>query len=179
MTETLTFTQTYTSRSHFDIDSYLATTSIDTSCSKIHAQKAFHPNLDLFAAICTSPATLLEDPHYLKRLEDLEAFVMFVVSLMAKNNVTAVVFPTAKIPAPLHSDVKRWDPWGFPTNTLLASSLRFPAISVPAGLTKDGDGGLPVGLEIVGLPGREQMLLEMAYGVEGLIGARKAAKLEV
>jgi amidase len=177
MAETLTFTQTYTSRSQSDIDSYLATTKLNTTCSQIYAQKAFHPNLDLFASICTSPSTPLEDPHYLQRLEDREAFVMTVIQLMAKNDVTALVFPTAKIPAPLHSDVGRWDPWGFPTNTLLASALRFPAISVPVGFTKDGERGLPVGLEIVGLPGREQMLLEMAYGVEELVGARKAPKL--
>jgi amidase len=179
MAETLTFTQAYTSRSHSDIDSYLATTKLNITCSQIHAQKAFHPNLDLFASICTSPSIPSEDPYYLQRLEDRESFVMTVVRLMAKNNVTALVFPTAKIPAPLHSDVNRWDPWGFPTNTLLASALRFPAISVPAGFTKEEEGGLPVGMEIVGLPGREQMLLEMAYGVEGLIGARKAPKFDV
>jgi amidase len=42
MAETLTFTQTYTSRSRSDIDSYLATTKLNTTCSQIHAQKAFH-----------------------------------------------------------------------------------------------------------------------------------------
>jgi Asp-tRNA(Asn)/Glu-tRNA(Gln) amidotransferase A subunit family amidase len=109
MTETLTFTQTYTSRSHSDIDSYLATTKLNTTCSQIHAQKAFHPNFDLFASICTSPSIPSKDPNYLQRLEDRETFVMAVVSLMVKNNVSALVFPTAKIPAPLHAVSKRFE----------------------------------------------------------------------
>lgn len=57
----------------------------------------------------------------------------------------------------------------FPTNTFLASVTRHPAISVPAGFTEDG---LPVGMELIALEYQEQHLLELAYGVEAIIGAR-------
>ena len=61
----------------------------------------------------------------------------------------------------------------YPTNTVIASQLLFPAISVPIGMTKDTeedpDGPeLPVGLEILGLPMGEERLLAVAAGVESV-----------
>ena len=53
--------------------------------------------------------------------------------------------------------------WTSPTNTLIAAQTWMPAMSVPAGFTP---GGLPVGLEIVGLPYREADLLSLAYAFE-------------
>ena len=50
-----------------------------------------------------------------------------------------------------------------------------PAISIPVGFTTDG--GLPVGLELLGLPYQEQVLLKLGFGVEELIKARKAPVL--
>lgn len=44
-----------------------------------------------------------------------------------------------------------------------------PAISVPAGLTPQGQ---PVGIQIVAAPGREAALLSVAAFVEGVLGAR-------
>ena len=58
----------------------------------------------------------------------------------------------------------------FPTNTLIAAQTWMPAVSVPAGFTPDG---LPVGLEIVGLPYREAGLLSLAYAYEQLTRHRK------
>ena len=45
-----------------------------------------------------------------------------------------------------------------------------PAVSVPAGFTSDG---LPVGLEIVGLPYREADILSLAYAYEQLTQHRR------
>ena len=61
----------------------------------------------------------------------------------------------------------------YPTNTVIASQLLFPAISVPIGRTKDleedADGPeLPVGLEVLGLPFGEEQLLAVAAGVESI-----------
>ena len=48
------------------------------------------------------------------------------------------------------------------------SATTLPAISVPAGFT---DGGLPVGLQLVGAPRGERALLEIAAAVADLLGA--------
>lgn len=59
----------------------------------------------------------------------------------------------------------------FPTNTIIGSQLLFPAISVPAGKTRDLDEDpegpeLPVGMEILGLPLQEEKLMAVAAGAE-------------
>jgi Asp-tRNA(Asn)/Glu-tRNA(Gln) amidotransferase A subunit family amidase len=176
LVETLAFTATYLSRSRSDLDGFFASTKppLNTTCEEIHASKKYDERLDLFAGLAKGPKVPSEDPHYLQRLEDREAFQMLVVGIMAKHNISAIVFPDTKIPAPLHSDITNWTAMEFPTNTLLGSQTRLPAITVPAGFTESG---LPVGLEILGLPYAEQTLLEMAYGVEHLIRARKAPSL--
>ena len=66
---------------------------------------------------------------------------------------------------------RRWTCLTYPTNTIIGSQLLFPAISVPVGMTKDLDDepespDLPVGLEILGLPLREESLMAVAAGVE-------------
>ena len=65
----------------------------------------------------------------------------------------------------------RWTCLTYPTNTIIGSQLIFPAISVPVGksrnLEEDPDGPeLPFGLEILGLPLREERLMAVAAGVE-------------
>ena len=71
----------------------------------------------------------------------------------------------------------RWTCLDFPTNTIIGSQLLFPAISVPAGTTKDleedpEEPELPVGLEILGLPLREESLMAVAAGVEAAFRGR-------
>jgi aspartyl-tRNA(Asn)/glutamyl-tRNA(Gln) amidotransferase subunit A len=53
--------------------------------------------------------------------------------------------------------------------TALASVTGQPAISVPCGLD---DAGLPVGLQLIGRPGEDELLLHVAALVEGLPGGR-------
>ena len=174
----LTFTSTYYSRSRYDIDKFLATKPhIGKTCADIYAEKAYHLALDLFAGLATGPATPHDDPKYLQRLEEREVFQRLVIGIMATHQLDAIVFPDVQIPPPTHDDVLggKWTCLQFPTNTIIASQLRMPAISVPAGHTREG---LPVGLELMGLPYREQKILQLAYGVEKLLEARRAPQFE-
>jgi len=71
----------------------------------------------------------------------------------------------------------RWTCLNFPTNTVIASQLLFPAVSVPIGRSKDVDEDpdgpeLPVGLEILGLSLDEERLLAVAAGVEATCSKR-------
>ena len=69
----------------------------------------------------------------------------------------------------------RWTCLTYPTNTVIASQLHFPAATVPAGFTEDR---LPVGLEIMTSSFEETDLLAVARGVEATLDARRAPRLE-
>ena len=85
-----------------------------------------------------------------------------------------LVYPDVQALPPRHDDIVSGavDSTEFPTNTILASTLRFPAISVPAGFTEDN---LPVGLELLGLPFGEGPLLRVAAQVEAILRASAQA----
>lgn len=172
-----TFTPTYLSRSRYDINNFLATHRIikDVTFESIHASKQFHQSLPLFHTLGDSFTNPNDDPEYGARLQQQQEFQNVVMSVMIENQIDAIIYPSVKITAPLIKDVlgKRfWD--HFPTNTGIGSQLKFPAISVPVGFTEDG---LPVGLEILGMPFSEQKLLELAFGVEALVNARRPPTL--
>jgi len=56
------------------------------------------------------------------------------------------------------------------TNRRLAASLSFPAISVPGGFFADG---LPIGLEFLGRPFAEGVLIKAAYDYEQVTRHRR------
>jgi Asp-tRNA(Asn)/Glu-tRNA(Gln) amidotransferase A subunit family amidase len=103
-----------------------------------------------------------------------EEFQRAILNTFAQHELDVLVCPTVRIPAPLTSDVEEWSANAssatlFPTNTVIASHGSLPAVSVPAGLTGDG---LPVGLEVVGRPYDEPLLLDVAYGLEQTLHLR-------
>lgn len=168
------FSTTYMSRSRWDINNFLASHPVikDVTVESIHSSKQYHPSLALFEKLGEGIAYPKEDPDYGLRLDAQLEFQQVVTSIMIEHNLDAIVYPSVKITPPTIEDTlskKFWD--YFPTNTSIGSQLRWPAISVPVGFT---DEGLPVGLEILGRPFEEQKLLELAFGVEALMKARRA-----
>jgi Asp-tRNA(Asn)/Glu-tRNA(Gln) amidotransferase A subunit family amidase len=85
------------------------------------------------------------------------------------ETVDLIVTPTTPIPAPTIAELKENPELLRPRELLLLRNTRpfnvwgVPAISIPCGLTK---AGLPIGLQIAGPPGREDMVLEFAYACE-------------
>ncbi|HET7889790.1 MAG TPA: amidase family protein, partial [Bradyrhizobium sp.] len=57
-------------------------------------------------------------------------------------------------------------------HTVSASSVGLPGISLPAGLSR---AGLPIGLELDGSLGSDRRLLNLASGIEGILGANSSA----
>lgn len=181
LAQILALTFTYPQRSRSDLDAWFARHAfLKTDTKTIHDLKQYHPALDLFEDIALGPGTPERDLSFTSRLLARDRLQQAVISLMAKHELDALAFPDCQIPAPLLKDVldQRWLADKFPTNTLVASQSLMPAISVPAGLTQDETGpSLPVGLELLGLPYREQPLLELAYGVEQIVAARRPPPL--
>lgn len=101
-------------------------------------------------------------------------------AVFRKHDIAAVVFPTEVLPPlPIRAggdDAFEMIEFNGRTagklgtllrNTWLAAALGAPALSVPAGLTRDG---LPVGLEFDGLPGNDGTLLALGAAAESAIG---------
>jgi amidase len=174
------FTSVYYSRSLQDMNAFLKSRpniGIE-SIQKLYASGDYHPKLDLLEGIATGPASLTEDPEYLARMFAQGEFQRAVIKLMQEHRLDAIAFPDSRLPAPTHDDVlgDRWTCLTYPTNTVIASQLLFPAITVPAGFTTQG---LPVGLELMAPPFAERTLLRLAAGVEASVAGRRAPKLSV
>jgi amidase len=94
-------------------------------------------------------------PEYYQLMEAREESQRIVVEIKAENHLDAICFPRVRINAPTTDDVlaASWTCLEFPTNTVIASQLWMPAITIPAGFT---DNGLPVGLELMALPYQER-----------------------
>lgn len=172
------FTSVYFTRSLQDMNAFiqerpqLGFSGID----ELHVTGRFHRKLDLFEGIATGPKTAKDDPEYLDRILAQGEFQRSVLAIMVENELDAIAFPDTKLPAPTHEDVysDRWTCLTYPTNTVIASQLYFPAVTVPAGFT---EGGLPVGLELMSVPYDEARLLKVARGVEKATDARRAPEL--
>lgn len=150
-----------------DIDSFLAELDdppVD-SVEELHQSGTYHEALELFETIADAPTDPTTEPTYWERVAGQAQFREELVASIARNEVDAIAFPDVQVPPPEHEalrtgEVRRAD---YPVNTTIASQSGCPAISVPAGFTDDG---LPVGMELLGMPYAEPRLLGLAFAFE-------------
>ncbi len=168
------YTSLYINHSRHDIDNFLASRAgvPMKTFKEIYDAGKYHPAIDLFPMIVEGPEDPLSDPEYYPRYTAREKFQRIVVNEMAKVGACALVYPTTQIPSPTREelDAGKWGTFEYPTNTLIAAQTWMPAMSMPAGFT---DGGVPVGIEIVGYPYREADLLSLAYAFEQATNHRR------
>jgi Asp-tRNA(Asn)/Glu-tRNA(Gln) amidotransferase A subunit family amidase len=108
------------------------------------------------------------DIAYLPVLHAKEELRRTVLTLMADRELDALVYATfdhqpTLIAADVLTNPNPEDAYGLGNNRYLSPVIGFPAITVPAGFTVDG---LPVGLELLGRPFTEGMLLQYAFAYE-------------
>jgi amidase len=130
-----------------------------------------------------SVALDLNDPVYLAaKNQGVMALKSSLQAIFAKDQLDAIVYPTANRPAPLikPSDAPAGVADGAGPGTgggesaaLFADESGSPEIIVPAGMTKDG---LPVTLSFLGRPYSEPKLLGYAYDFEQATRARVLPK---
>lgn len=100
-----------------------------------------------------------------------------VQSIMDKENLDAIVFPTMSCPASSRFDQEDptyvCDAYDTYAAGYIASATGFPEITVPAGATKEE---LPVGISFLGLAYSELSLLDIAYSFEQATNARTLPK---
>jgi len=108
------------------------------------------------------------DPGYLDYLLARDRIRVSVMNVMAELDLDALVYATFDHPPSLialdaETNPSPADDYGLGDNRQLSPVTAFPALTVPAGFTPDG---LPVGLEFLGRPYTEKMLLGFGYAFE-------------
>lgn len=154
-----------------DLDAYLARlprTVAARSMADLLASGKVHPS------VTGTLATALEltgcEADYRERLQRQQDLRQRLLNLMAAHRLDALAFPhqrrlVARIGEP---QAER--------NGVLASATGFPAIVIPAGFSgpdRHAPQGVPVGLEFLGRPFSEPVLIRLAYAAEQALRARR------
>lgn len=123
-----------------------------------------------------TPAWSAQSEEYARRLRRAQADHAHVRAWMAQQRLDAVLYPVQRIPV-----VKCGAPGGQAgRNGIMASCLGFPAVCFPGGFTQPEDTaplGVPVGMELMGLPGTEEALLSMVNALMNCFPVRRGVPL--
>ena len=143
------------------INAYLAAGNTPVkSLEEIISSGKFHPNI---GDNITKAQGLAMDDSYRLRLQKRSELQQRVMKIMADERLDAIMFPHQKrLVVPIgETQVER--------NGALGSVTGFPSIVVPGGFsspTPTATLGVPVGIEFLGRPWSEKVLVEIAYGYE-------------
>ena len=115
------------------------------------------------------------DPGYLAHLLARDQLRQDVYQVMADHDLDALVHTTFDHPPSLiapdvETNPSPADDYGLGDNRLLSPLTGWPALTVPAGFTPDG---LPIGIEFLGRPFTEGMLIRFGYAFEQATGHRR------
>ncbi|MCL1993504.1 MAG: amidase family protein [Spirochaetes bacterium] len=144
------------------------------SLDEVIASGKYHPGIkaNIDAAMALSTST----PEYKKKLAYIAEMQPRMIKLMSDFKLDAIIFPhQQQLVCKVGESQKE-------RNGVLASVTGFPSIALPAGFsdpTPDAPLGVPVGMEILGRPWSEPLLLEIAYGFEQAAAVRKAPLMPV
>ena len=110
------------------------------------------------------------------RLSRIRSDRFRILEYMKKEKVAAYIYPSQVVPV-----VKVKDPAGQKGRTgILASCLGFPAVSYPAGYTVPDENaplGVPIGMDLLGAPGSEKLLLSLCRYLDADRIERMAPKM--
>jgi amidase len=143
------------------INAYLASGNAPVkSLQEIIASGKFSPNI---ADSLTKAQALEMDDSYRLRLQKRAKLQQRVMKIMADERLDAIVFPhQQRLVVPVgEKQAER--------NGALGSVTGFPSIVVPGGYsspTPTAALGVPVGMEFLGRPWSEKLLIEIGYGYE-------------
>jgi amidase len=110
-----------------------------------------------------------DDRAYLRSQQDRQRLRQAVLNVMAKRDLDAIAYATFDHEAPVIPEDQLTNPKALKgvrqgNNRELAPVTGFPALAVPAGFTRATH--LPVGVDLLGRPWTEELLLQMGYAYE-------------
>jgi Asp-tRNA(Asn)/Glu-tRNA(Gln) amidotransferase A subunit family amidase len=151
-------------RFKFDINNYLAGLGPRAplkSLEEVIASKNFHPSIEkrLVDAQAVEPPPQ-DNPKCQSVEEGRQRLREAVLQVMDGENLDALVYPTWNNPPRLIGDLNT--PHGN-NSPLLSPPTGFPAITVPMGFTR---GVFPAGVQFLGRPWSEPVLIKLAYAYE-------------
>jgi len=151
------------------LERYLAGTwpQFPKTIAAIVAAEKFHPLHEVglkTTAVAPPPG---EDPIAAKLEADETRMRRAYLDAMDGQRIDALILPVASFPPKLNGD-RNTTPTG--ATTWIASGLHWPAAVVPMGTTYED---LPSGLQIIGRPWTEPILIEIAYAYEQATRHRK------
>ena len=129
------------------------------SLAEIAASELYHPQLTtVFKTRAAHPGTRSEGYATVQqRQRDLYQQLEQVFRL---HNINLLAYPVVRRPPVTHGEMQEG------SNALVSAVTGAPAISIPAGLSDDG---MPIGLELLALRGREDLLLRAAELLDGAL----------
>ena len=104
----------------------------------------------------------VETPRYLEKMYNKIGVRTHILKIMADLQLDAMIYPhQQQLVCKIGGNQQQ-------RNGVLCSSTGFPSIAVPAGFAPDENApiGVPVGMEIIGRPWSEPLLIEIAYSFE-------------
>jgi Asp-tRNA(Asn)/Glu-tRNA(Gln) amidotransferase A subunit family amidase len=151
------------------IERYLARTGpgFPKSLGEVVAARKFHPLHEvMLTAVAVAPPP--REDQIVLQLEAHEARMRkCYLDVMDRGRLDALVLPVASYPPKLNGD-RETTPNG--STTWIASGLHWPAAVVPMGYTYED---LPSGLQFIGRPWSEPLLIGLAYAYEQATHHRK------
>ena len=108
---------------------------------------------------------IFKESDYQRRLNWKTKFSDYLAAYMDGQQLDALVYPTSTVSAVLIGAAQPG------SNCALSEWAGAPALSLPAGFTKEG---LPVGLELLGAYLSDEKLVAIAYAVEAQLQQRRA-----
>ena len=122
------------------------------------------PALEKFLTGAEARQDGMQELEYKARLDRIAAFKAHVASVMTGEKLDALVYPLQKRLVVPIGELNQAD-----RNGIVAGLTGFPAIDLPAGFSRPSDTaplGVPVGMDLLGLPWSEGKLLGMAYAFD-------------
>ncbi|KAF2275740.1 amidase signature enzyme [Westerdykella ornata] len=120
----------------------------------------------------TALVSSTSNARYIARQNGIRNLTLALASTFAGSKLDAIIYPEQK-----NLVVKLGSPSQAGRNGILAALTGSPVVTVPVGFsepTEDAPVGVPIGMEILGLPWSEEKLLKIAYQIEQLTHIRKS-----
>jgi amidase len=148
----------------YELNEYLKTLGPDAkmkSLDDIIASGKFDPSIkDRMLTNQKADGAPFDDPAYLKGEYYRQQYRIAVLKAMADYNVDAIIYPTWNNPPRLIGDMTSPDG---NNSGLMSPPTGFPALTVPMGFSYDK---YPAGLQMLGRPFTEGLLIQYAYAYE-------------
>jgi Asp-tRNA(Asn)/Glu-tRNA(Gln) amidotransferase A subunit family amidase len=146
-----------------DLEGYLQASKAPVqNITEILNSGRYHEALEQRYRRSVTAATRTEE--YTERLNDRERLAQLLQESMTTHDLDALLYPTIRTKPAFVGEGQ------FGSVCRIAAHSGFPAITMPAGFTRDG---LPVGLELLARPFEEGQLLGLAFAWEQVAQPRR------